>query len=93
MCGGRGRGAVGFKAPSRLFHYFTILRVKANIVQQITQRRHLETKNGKRNEKIIIFFLCVVLVLPAPSVLFHYFKGKEKSSVQQINKIGILSPK
>ena len=41
--------------------YFTILRVKANIVQQITQRRHLETK--KRNEKIIMFSFFVVLVL------------------------------
>ena len=69
--------------------YFTILWVKANIVQQITQRRHLESKTGIDN---YLFFFCG-FGFTAPSGLFHYLKGKKKITVQQINKRGILSPK
>ena len=52
--------------------YFTILRVKANIVKQITQRKHLESKSGMKR---YLSFFCG---FTTHSGLFHYFKGKKK---------------
>ena len=76
----------GFTAPSRLFHYFT------GKSKYCSANNSKETfREQKRNEMIIIFFFCG-FGFTAPSGLFHYFKGK-KITVQQINKIGILSPK
>ena len=77
----------GFTAPSRLFHYFT------------GESKYCSANNSKeafrdqnRNEKIIIFFFFCGFGFTAPSGLFHYFKVKI-NTVQQINKIGVLSPK
>ena len=53
--------------------YFTILRVKGNIIQQITQNNSKEAfRVQKRNEKIIIiFFFFCGFGITTPSGLFH----------------------